>query len=162
MPKPQDKANFLFGIANHLRGPYKPNQYGKVMLPMAVLRRLDCVLEPTKAKVLAAAEKYEDKPEEVREKLLNRAAGHQFHNTSKLDFKALKANPTHLARDLTQYIKRFSPRARDIIEHFSSAPMSAAMSHRAAKPWRGSSSIAWSRTRTFSIGSCLIATSSGW
>lgn len=112
-----DRTAFIFQIANHLRGPYKPNQYGKVILPMVVLRRLDSVLAPTKQKVLDAAEKYKDKPADAREKLLNRAAGLSFHNTSKLDF-AKMVGSTHLAKDLAHYMKGFSSSARSILEHF--------------------------------------------
>jgi len=116
----QDKVNFIFSIADVLRGPYRPNQYGKVILPMTVLRRLDCVLAPTKAKVLDEFAKHKDRPDEVREKLLNRMVGPtaQFHNTSKLDFHTLKGDPTHITRNLMHYIKSFSPRARDILDHF--------------------------------------------
>jgi hypothetical protein len=103
-----DKIAFIFQIANHLRGPYKPNQYGEVVLPMTVLRRLDSVLAPTKDKVLEAAEKHKDKPDEAREKILNKVAGQSFHNTSKLNFEKMKGS-THLAKDLAAYIKGFSP-----------------------------------------------------
>jgi len=117
----QDQVNFIFSIADVLRGPYKPNQYGKVILPMTVLRRLDCVLAPTREKVREAAAKHADKPDEAREKILNKVAGQQFHNTSKLDFATLKADANHIAKNLTHYIKGFSPRARDILEHFGFA-----------------------------------------
>ncbi len=113
-----DKVNFIFAIANLLRGPYKPNQYGKVVLPMTVLRRLDCVLAPTRAKVLDAAAKHKDKPDEAREKILNKVAGQQFHNTSKLDFTSLAADPNNLAANLTKYMQSFSPKARTILDHF--------------------------------------------
>ncbi len=115
----KDQVNFIFSIANLLRGPYKPNQYGKIVLPMTVLRRLDCVLAPTREKVLAAARKHEDKSDEAREKILNKIAGQQFHNTSKLDFSTLTADPGHIAANLTHYIKSFSPKARAILDHFS-------------------------------------------
>lgn len=114
----QDKVNFIFSIADVLRGPYKPNQYGKVILPMTALRRLDCVLAPTHAKVLEAAAKHKGKPAQARERILNRVAKQQFHNTSKLGFSTLKADPNHIAKNLTHYIKSFSPRARDILDHF--------------------------------------------
>lgn len=113
-----EKVGFIFSIADVLRGPYKPNQYGKVVLPLTVLRRLDCVLADTREKVLDAYAKHKDKSPEVLEKLLNRAAGQQFHNTSKLDFASLAADANNVARNLTKYIKSFSPRARDILDHF--------------------------------------------
>ena len=78
-----EKVTFIFSIANLLRGPYKPAQYGEVMLPMTVLRRLDCVLDPTKDKVLQRIESLKGGPVKDQELILNRTAGQQFHNTSK-------------------------------------------------------------------------------
>ncbi|MEM9914262.1 MAG: class I SAM-dependent DNA methyltransferase [Planctomycetota bacterium] len=116
----QDKVNDIFEIANNLRGPYRPNQYGRVILPMTVLRRLDCVLEPTREKVQKAYAKHEDKSQEALEKILNKAAGDgfQFHNVSKLDFRTLAADPTHLAQNLIQFIESFSPKARRVLKSF--------------------------------------------
>jgi len=114
----QDKVNFIFSIADVLRGPYKPNQYGKVILPLTVLRRMDCVLEPTKKKVLDGYAKHKDKSDTARESILNRLAGLQFHNTSKLDFVSLTSDADHIAKNLAHYIKSFSSRARDIFEKF--------------------------------------------
>jgi len=113
-----DKVNFIWSVANLLRGPYRPNQYKDVMLPMTVLRRLDCVLEPTKQAVLDKAKNLESGPIKNVEKILNRTAGHSFHNTSLYNFKKLKGDPDHLSSNLVHYIKCFSSRARDIIEHF--------------------------------------------
>ena len=115
----QDKVNFIFSIADVLRGPYKPNQYGKVVLPLTVLRRMDCVLEPTKQKVLDAQAKHKDKSDSARESILNRVAKQQFHNTSKLDFESLTSDAEHIARNLAHYIKSFSSRARDIFDKFA-------------------------------------------
>lgn len=117
----QDKVNFIFSIADLLRGPYKPNQYGKVILPLTMLRRMDCVLEPTKQKVLDAYAKHKSKSDAARESILNRVAKQQFHNASKLDFAALKGDANNIARNLSHYIKSFSPRARDIFEKFGFA-----------------------------------------
>jgi len=114
-----EKANFIWQVADLLRGPYRPNQYKDVMLPMIVLRRLDCVLEPTKEKVLAKNAELKDRKVQNIEPLLNRAAGQSFHNTSKFTFDKLKGDPDHLAANLTHYIKSFSSRARDILEHFN-------------------------------------------
>ena len=115
----QDKVNFIFSIADALRGPYKPNQYGKVVLPLTVLRRMDCVLEPTKRKVLDAYAKHKDNSDTAREGILNRVAKQQFHNTSKLDFATLTSDADHIARNLAHYIKSFSSRARDIFDKFN-------------------------------------------
>lgn len=109
-------ANFLWSVADLLRGAYKQADYGKVILPMTVLRRLDCVLEPTKAKVLAKAEAM--KGGKVREQnlgpVLNRITGVPFHNVSKLDFEKAKGDPNHIGPNLLKYIEGFSADVRDI------------------------------------------------
>ncbi len=106
-------ASFLWSIADLLRGAYKQADYGKVILPMTVLRRLDCVLETTKAKVL---ERYAEKKGKVQklDAILNRITGVPFHNVSKLDFEKLKGNPSNIAPNLNAYIKGFSAGVRDI------------------------------------------------
>lgn len=113
-----EKVNFIWSVADLLRGPYKPGQYGEVILPMTVLRRLDCVLEPTKDKVLSKYESLKGGPVKDVELILNRAAGYDFHNTSKFTFQTLKGDPNNIAANLTHYIKSFSPRARDILDNF--------------------------------------------
>ena len=109
-------ANFLWSVADLLRGAYKQADYGKVILPMTVLRRLDCVLEPTKAKVLAKAEAM--KGGKVKEQnlgpVLNRITGVPFHNVSKLDFEKLKGDPNHIGPNLLKYIEGFSADVSDI------------------------------------------------
>jgi len=113
-----EKVSFIWSVADLLRGPYRPNQYKDVMLPMTVLRRLDCVLEPTKDKVLAKYESMKGGKVKNLERILNREAGQKFHNTSRYTFEKLKGDPDHIAANLTHYIKSFSARAREIIEHF--------------------------------------------
>jgi len=113
-----EKANFIWTVADLLRGPYRPNQYKDVMLPMTVLRRLDCVLEPTKDAVLARVKRLEGSKIQNTEPILNRVAGQSFHNTSRFTLEKLKGDPNNIAANLTQYIKSFSSRAREIIEHF--------------------------------------------
>lgn len=113
-----EKAGFIWSVADLLRGPYRPNQYKDVMLPMTVLRRLDCVLEPTKDTVLTQCEKMKDGIIKNLEPILNRAAGQEFHNTSKFTFEKLKGDPNNIAANLTQYMKSFSSRAREILDHF--------------------------------------------
>ena len=117
-------ANFLWSIADLLRGSYRQSDYGKVILPMTVLRRLDCVLRDTKPKVLAKAEAM--KGGKVKEQnlgpVLNRITGVPFHNVSKLDFEKLKGDPNHLGPNLLKYIQGFSRDARDIfLERFGFA-----------------------------------------
>jgi type I restriction enzyme M protein len=118
MNKFKEKANFIWSVAELLRGPYRPNQYKDVMLPMTVLRRLDCVLEPTKDAVLAKLKSLEGGKVQNFEPILNKVAVQSFHNTSRFTFEKLKGDPNNIAANLTQYIKSFSNRAREIIEHF--------------------------------------------
>jgi type I restriction enzyme M protein len=112
-PVIKNHAAFIWSVADLLRGDYKQSEYGRVILPLTVLRRLDCVLEPTKDKVLERAAKYGDRPE-----LLEAAAGQQFYNTSKYDFGRLLDAPDDLADNLKHYIASFSPGSRDVIEKF--------------------------------------------
>jgi type I restriction enzyme M protein len=115
------QSDDIWEIANLLRGPYRPPQYRRVMIPLTVLRRLDCVLEGTKDKVLKkynelkALEKYD---EETIEKTINRKLGLTFHNTSEFTFKKLLGDADGLAKNLSNYIAGFSSRARNIIEKF--------------------------------------------
>ena len=119
MPDHGTFANPIWQIADLLRGPYRPPQYQRVMLPMTVLRRFDCVLAPTKAKVLVEYEKRKDKLEDdALDLLLNRVAGQRFHNRSDLDFERLKGDPDNVAKHLVSYISGFSKNVRDIFEFF--------------------------------------------
>ena len=113
-----DKVSFIWSVADLLRGPYKPAQYGKVILPLTVLRRLDCVLEPTKAEVLVKYESLRSGTVKNLEPILNHAAGQAFHNSGRLDFPKLTDDPANIAPNLQQYIASFSSRAREIIEYF--------------------------------------------
>ena len=114
-----DFANLIWQIADLLRGPYRPPQYERVMLPMTVLRRFDCVLASTKAKVLAEYERLKNRFDgEALDARLNAAAGQRFHNHSSLDFDRLKGDPDHIARHLVSYIQGFSGNVRDIFEYF--------------------------------------------
>jgi type I restriction enzyme M protein len=114
-----DIANFLWSVADLLRGDYKQADYGKVILPMTVLRRLDCVLRDTKAKVLAKYEQVKGGRVQNLDPILNRITGVPFHNVSKLDFEKMKGDPNNIAHNLNSYIKGFSQDARDIfIERF--------------------------------------------
>ena len=95
----QQLANFIWKICNLLRGPYKRNEYRKVILPLTVLRRFDCVLADTKQAVLAAHDQHAGQPDTVREQLLEAASGLPFYNTSKLDFDRLLDDPNLLAQN---------------------------------------------------------------
>lgn len=113
-----EKVSFIWSVADLLRGPYRPNQYKDVMLPMTVLRRLDCVLEPTKDKVLAELKRRKGGKVKNLEPILNKVAGQDFHNKSRFTLEKLKGDPNNIAANLTHYIKGFSSRSREIIEHF--------------------------------------------
>ncbi|PWS37128.1 restriction endonuclease subunit M [Falsiroseomonas bella] len=110
-------SGLIWSVADLLRGDYQPYEYGKVILPFTVLRRLDCVLAPTKEKVLAekaAREKQKVNPEPF----LLRISDQKFVNTSPLDLKKLMGDQDHLATNLTAYIQGFSESVRDIFERF--------------------------------------------
>jgi len=111
-------VSFIWDVADLLRGPYRPPEYRKVMLPMTVLRRLDCVLDATKAKVLEENKKLKGQNAIIVDKMLRRAAKQQFYNTSKYDFAKLLADPEGLAQNLLHYIKAFSPETRALFDNF--------------------------------------------
>jgi type I restriction enzyme M protein len=113
----QALSSFLWSVADILRGDYKQADYGKVILPFTVLRRLDCVLSPTKDAVLAelAARQAQGMNPEP---FLLRKAGQTFYNTSKLDMKKLMGDQDNIAANLYSYIQAFSPDVRDIFERF--------------------------------------------
>lgn len=113
----QSLSAFIWSVADLLRGDYKQSDYGKVILPFTVLRRLDCVLEPTKAAVLA------EMVDKIKlgvnpEPFLRRKAGVNFFNQSPMDLKKLLGDPDYVALNLTTYIQGFSPEVRDIFERF--------------------------------------------
>jgi len=107
---------FIWNIAESLRGPFKPSEYGSVVLPFTVLRRLDAVLADTKPAVLEAAKGINSLPEMMQAIKLQEAAGHQFYNTSPFDFAKLVADPQDLRANIGAYLAGFSPSVRDIFE----------------------------------------------
>ena len=112
-------AAFIWSVADLLRGDFKQSQYGRVILPFTLLRRLECVLEDSKADVLAANEKVKlmPLPEEAKEKMLLKATnGLSFFNTSELDLGSL--GQKDIRSNLNTYIQNFSKDAREIFEHF--------------------------------------------
>jgi type I restriction enzyme M protein len=110
-------SSFFWSVADLLRGDYKQSEYGKVILPFTVLRRLDCVLESTKVAVLAELEK-RTKAEVNPEPFLLRKAGQLFYNTSPLDLKKVLGDQDHIGENLSAYLQAFSPAVRDIFESF--------------------------------------------
>jgi type I restriction enzyme M protein len=117
-------ANFIWSICNLLRGPYKRSEYRKVILPLTVLRRFDCLLAPTKEQVLEEFKAIKTKPETVQRSLLSRITGRPFYNLSKMQFDkdakhSLLDDPNNLAPNLNSYINGFSKNVRDIMERFA-------------------------------------------
>jgi len=113
------KANLIWSVADLLRGDYKQSDYGKVILPMTVLRRLDSVLSPNKQKVLDYLPKVEKLSDSAKDLTLNKIAKANFHNRSQFDFAKLVADPDHIAANLRNYINGYSASAREIIEYFN-------------------------------------------
>jgi len=103
----KEKADLIWRVADLLRGDYKQSDYGKVILPMTVLRRLDCVLAPTKQKVLNYLQKVENLKESAKDIALNKIAGFNFHNRSQFTFDNLIAEPNNIAINLRTYINGF-------------------------------------------------------
>lgn len=119
MSKSHELSNFIWSIADLLRGPYRPPQYERVMLPLVVLRRFDCVLESSKTAVLAKHAQYKDKLNgEALDSVLNKVSGQRFHNHSPLSFEKLKGDPDHAHLHLVSYIAGFSDNVRKIFERF--------------------------------------------
>jgi len=123
-------SRFIWRICNLLRGPYKPKEYGDVILPLTVLRRFDCVLAPTKQAVLEAHDRYGEQIDTVRRHHLEKASGVPFYNTSSLDFAQLLNDPSMIADNLHAYMRGFSPNVRDIMDRFGMGEHIARMDER--------------------------------
>lgn len=117
----QEKANLIWEIATHLVGLFKPHEYGKVILPMTVLKRFDDALAPTKDAVVAMGKKLaEMKVEgEARDGILCKTSDYSFYNTSKFDFKKLIAEPDDIESNFENYLQGFSSNVKDIISKFN-------------------------------------------
>ena len=116
-PTIRNHAAFIWSVADLLRGDYKPSDYGKVILPLVVLRRLDCVLEGTRAAVLKEKAKREAAGLNP-EPFLLRTAGQLFYNTHPMSLKELTGDAANIGENLRAYIDAFSPAVRDIFESF--------------------------------------------
>lgn len=116
----QEKANLIWEIATHLVGFYKPHEYGKVILPMTVLKRFDDALAATKDKVLATYKTLNEQGYEgaVRDGALCNASGYSFYNTSNFDFARLLADPDNIQVNFDDYLKGFSDNVKDILANF--------------------------------------------
>jgi len=111
-------VSFLWGVADLIRDTFKRGKYQDIILPLTVLRRLDCVLAPAKEHVLETQAKLKDKKLENLDPQLRKAAGFAFYNTSRYDFDKLLADAPHLASNLRNYIAGFSPNMREVLEKF--------------------------------------------
>lgn len=116
----QEKANLIWEIATHLVGFYKPHEYGKVILPMTVLKRFDDALAATKDKVLATYKTLNEQgyEGEVRDGALCRASGYSFYNTSQYNFSRLLSDPDNIQVNFDDYLKGFSGNVKDILANF--------------------------------------------
>src|SRR3989337_46292 len=117
----QEKVNFIWSIADLLRGDYKQAEFQDVILPLTVLKRLDDVLEPTKEKVLKKNQELKEKGIESKDLILTKASGYPFYNTSKFTFKSLLQDPNNIAKNLRAYINGFSQNMYNILENFEFA-----------------------------------------
>ena len=110
-------VSFIWGVADLIRDTFKRGKYQDVILPLTVLRRIDCVLAPTKEKVLETRGKLKGKLENL-DPQLRRSSGFAFYNTSRYDFEKLLADSTNLAANLRNYINGFSQNMKEVIEKF--------------------------------------------
>lgn len=117
------KANLIWEIATHLVGLYKPHEYGKVILPMTVLKRFDDILAPTKEAVVKKAEELQTQGmiPALMDGILSQTSGYQFYNKSKFDFKKLLAEPDNIEENFEDYIHGFSENVQDILTRFKFA-----------------------------------------
>ena len=119
MSTSHELSNFIWSIADLLRGPYRPPQYERVMLPLVVLRRFDCVLKPTKQAVLDKFAQVGGKHQgEALDGVLNQVSGQRFHNHSPLTFERLLGDPDNVHLHLQSYINGFSGNVQRIFDYF--------------------------------------------
>ncbi|MGF3196312.1 type I restriction-modification system subunit M [Facklamia sp. P13055] len=117
----QKQASLIWGVADILRGLYKPHEYGKVILPMTVIKRLHDTLNPNREKVLQVAQTTVDMNDTMRNKLLTKASGYSFYNTSPFTFETLLADPSNIESNFRFYLNGFSDNMQDILENFKFA-----------------------------------------
>ena len=115
----RELANLIWSVADLLRGDYKQAEYGKVILPFTILRRLDCILEPTKEKVLKKYQTVKTSSLQNIDPILNKEAGQAFHNRSKYNFDKLVSDPNNIKDNILEYVKGFSTNTHDIFEKFN-------------------------------------------
>lgn len=110
-----EKANLLWSIAEKLTGSYKPHEYGLVILPLTVIRRFDCILEPTHKEVLEKAKQIEKMPDAIKQVQFQQITKHPFYNTSNFTLKDVVANPNQVNKNFENYLNGFSSNIRDEI-----------------------------------------------
>ncbi|MFC5027845.1 type I restriction-modification system subunit M [Streptomyces sp. DSM 41987] len=115
--KHTELANHAWSVADLLRGDYKQSDYGKVILPFTVLRRLECVLEPTRDKVVETVTKFAGQEMDT-DHFLRKASGHSFYNTSELTLRKIAADPQNAAKNLQIYVGAFSNNAREVLDKY--------------------------------------------
>ena len=113
-------TSFIWNVADKLRGAYRRSDYGKVILPFSVLRRLDCALDATKDEVLKQAEANKNEGA-ARDFILQKASGYAFYNTSPYDLRKLTGDPANLKQNLLSYVEGFSPNVRDVFDRYDFA-----------------------------------------
>lgn len=114
----QRQANLIWSVADILRGLYKPHEYGKVILPMTVIKRLHDTLKPTRDAVLNVAKKTENMNETIRNRMLTKASGYSFYNTNLYTFETLLADPANIETNFRAYLNGFSENMQDILANF--------------------------------------------
>lgn len=114
----QKQANLIWNVADILRGLYKPHEYGKVILPMTVIKRLHDTLLPTREHVLEVAKQTDNMNDTMRTKFLEKASGFSFYNTSSYTFDTLLADPTNIEDNFRAYLNGFSDNMQDILSNF--------------------------------------------
>lgn len=114
----QKQANLIWNVADILRGLYKPHEYGKVILPMTVIKRLHDTLMPTREAVLKTSEQCKDMNNTMRNRMLEKAAGYSFYNTSLYTFETLLADPANIETNFRAYLNGFSDNMQDILANF--------------------------------------------
>ncbi|MFF3516166.1 N-6 DNA methylase [Streptomyces sp. NPDC002573] len=115
--KHTELANHAWSVADLLRGDYKQSDYGKVILPFTVLRRLECVLEPTRDKVVETVARFAGQDIDT-DRFLRKASGHSFYNKSELTLRKIAADPQNAAKNLQIYVGAFSDNAREVLDKY--------------------------------------------
>lgn len=115
----QKQANLIWNVADILRGLYKPHEYGKVILPMTVIKRLHDTLMPTREMVMKTSEQSKDMNDTMRKRMLEKAAGYSFYNTSVYTFETLLADPANIETNFRTYLNGFSDNMQDILANFN-------------------------------------------